>query len=331
MISTIIYLGGWMILFRVTVFEKIIHKLTNVQKINRVPILRGRITHINKIVSSQIKTSPNVAWVLRSDRGLTWSATKPETAKIVKGNWWSDDYHGPPLVSFDARAAAGMGIDIGDTITVNVLGRPLTAKIANLRAIDWRTLRVNFVMIFSPGVIETAPQTYIAAIKINPDLESDVQRAVTEHFTNINTISVREILNSIAKLMSKIAAAVQTIAGVTVLAGGLVLASSIASGQHRRKHEAVLFKVLGARPRDVLTSLIWEYGSLTIFISGFSTILGSVAGWAIITQLMGASWTPNFEIILMTAILSGILIIFGSVIGTWGILKQKPATFLRND
>ena len=131
--------------------------------------------------------------------------------------------------------------------------------------------------------------------------------------------------------MSKIAAAVQTIAGVTVLAGGLVLASSIASGQHRRKHEAVLFKVLGARPRDVLTSLIWEYGSLTIFISGFSTILGSVAGWAIITQLMGASWTPNFEIILMTAILSGILIIFGSVIGTWGILTQNPATFLRND
>ncbi|MEE2955365.1 MAG: FtsX-like permease family protein [Pseudomonadota bacterium] len=312
-------------------FENVIHKLTNIKKIDRVPILRGRITHINKISSSNIKTSPSVAWVLRSDRGLTWSATKPETAKIVKGNWWSDDYHGPPLVSFDARAAAGMGIDIGDTITVNVLGRPLTAKIANLRAIDWRTLRVNFVMIFSPGVIETAPQTYIAAIKINPDLESDVQRAVTEHFTNINTISVREILNSIAKLMSKIAAAVQTIAGVTVLAGGLVLASSIASGQHRRKHEAVLFKVLGARPRDVLTSLIWEYGSLTIFISGFSTILGSVAGWAIITQLMGASWTPNFEIILMTAILSGILIIFGSVIGTWGILKQKPATFLRND
>ena len=316
---------------QVSEFENVIRKLTNIRTIERVPILRGRITHINKISSSQIKISPNVAWVLRSDRGITWSATKPETAKIVKGDWWRDDYRGPPLVSFDARAAAGMGIDVGDTITVNVLGRPMTAKIANLRAIDWRTLRVNFVMIFSPGVIETAPQTYIAAIKINPDLESDVQRVVTKRFTNINTISVREILTSITKLMEKIAAAVQIIAGVTVLAGGLVLASSIASGQHRRMHEAVVFKVLGARPKDVVTSLIWEYGSLTFFILGFSTILGSVAGWAIITQLMGANWTPNIETILTTAILSGILIIFGSVIGTWGILKQKPAAFLRND
>src|SRR6185295_7877582 len=110
-------------------------------------------------------------WVTRSDRGVTYAATPPEGAKIVAGAWWPKDYRGPPLVSFDAEAAKGMGIGVGDTLTVNVLGREIDARIANLRQIEWSTLDVNFTIILSPGVLETAPQTHVAAVTTTPEAE----------------------------------------------------------------------------------------------------------------------------------------------------------------
>ena len=84
------------------------------------------------------------------------------------GNWWPADYHGPPLVSFDAGLAHGMGLKVGDSLTVNLLGREITARIANLRAIDWRRLGINFAMVFAPGTLEAAPQTHLAAVYLPP-------------------------------------------------------------------------------------------------------------------------------------------------------------------
>ena len=114
-------------------------RTSSIEKIVMVPMLRGRITHVKGLSASQVKAASNAAWVLRSDRELTWNKMPPEGARITKGAWWPPDYQGPPLVSFDAGAAKGLGIDNGDKITDNVLGRPITAKVANLRAVDWRT------------------------------------------------------------------------------------------------------------------------------------------------------------------------------------------------
>ena len=312
-------------------FEQTVRRAGTIKNINRVPMLRGRVTHVKGIPASKVKAAPSAAWVLRNDRGLTWSTTPPEGAKIREGVWWPHNYSGPPLVSFDAGAAAGMGLTIGDTITVNVLGRPITAKIANLRAVDWRTLRVNFVMVFSPGVIQHAPQTHIAAIRLDPKYENAVENAVAANFANISAVRVRDVLKAVSELMGKIAAAVQMTAGITILAGTLVLAGAVAAGHQRRIYDSVVLKVLGARRRDVLATLILEYGLLALSTALIATALGTFAGWAVLKHVMRAEWLPVTGSVAITAIGATIFMICIALLGTWRSLGQKPAPLLRNE
>ena len=99
------------------------------------------------------------AWVLRGDRGLTYEQAPPENATLTEGRWWPSDYSGEPLVSFSAEEAAAIGLKLGDTVTVNVLGRNITARIASFRQVEWESMGINFVMIFSPNTFAGAPHS----------------------------------------------------------------------------------------------------------------------------------------------------------------------------
>ncbi len=127
-------------------------------------MLRGRIVAANGIPAENLKPPPDATWALQSDRGITYGDTVPAGSRLVEGQWWQPDYQGPPLVSFEKRIADGLGLKLGDTVTVNVLGRNLTATIANLRAVDWQSLGINFVMVFSPATFRSAPHSHIATL-----------------------------------------------------------------------------------------------------------------------------------------------------------------------
>jgi putative ABC transport system permease protein len=226
---------------------------------------------------------------------------------------------------------AGLGLTIGDAITVNVLGRPITAKIANLRAIDWRTLRVNFVMVFSPGVIQHAPQTHIAAIRLDPQYENAVENAVAANFANISAVRVRDVLKAVSALMDRIAAAVQLTAGFTILAGTLVLAGAVAAGHQRRIYDSVVLKVLGARRRDILATLLLEYGLLALSTALLAAGLGTFAGWAVLKHVMRAEWLPVAVPVATTVIGATLFMVCVALLGTWRSLGQKPAALLRNE
>ena len=220
---------------------------------------------------------------------------------------------------------------MGDELTINVLGRPITARIANLREIAWGSMQINFVIMFSPGVIEKAPQTYIATLQLTPESESVVEAAVTRQFANITAIRVGDILETLTGLMQRIADAVRITAGITVLAGALVLGGAIAGGQHRRLYDAVILKVLGARRRNVLASLFLEYLFLALSTAVAATIMGSLAGWAVLTRVMRLDWSPTPEAVLATALGASLFIIGLALAGTWRVLGQKAAPMLRND
>ncbi|MFQ3622750.1 MAG: FtsX-like permease family protein, partial [Acetobacteraceae bacterium] len=137
-------------------FDAIARSVPGVGQVERVPSLRARIVAVNGTPAEQVRASEDTAWALRGDRGLTYAGPMPEGTRLVAGSWWPADWRGEPLVSFDARLAAGWGIGVGDTLTVNVLGRDVELRIANLRVIDWRTLGINFTLIASPGLLEAA-------------------------------------------------------------------------------------------------------------------------------------------------------------------------------
>ena len=312
-------------------FEQTARGVPGFRNMKQVPMLRGRITAIGGVPASEAKIAPDVAWVVRNDRGLTWARSAPDGARVVAGTWWPADYDGPPLISLDQRTAQGFGIGIGDTLTINILGRPITARIANLRRVEWGTLRMNFVIVFSPGVIEQAPQTHIATVHSAPEAELALEKAITERYANITAIRVREVLNSVAGIMERIAMAVRLTAAITVAAGVLVLGGAIAAGHRRRVYDAVVLKVLGATRANVLAVFLTEFGLLGLAATVIASVIGTIAAWAVVTKLMHVDWVFLPQALMVTISASLVLTLIFGFAGTWRALGQKAAPMLRNN
>ncbi len=312
-------------------FDKILKASAKLDFMERVPILRGRILKVNGADASKVKVSDNKRWVLRSDRGLTWSRLPPPSANIVEGEWWPIGYQGPPLISFDLEAARAMGIGVGDALTIDVLGRPITAKISSLRKINWANLGINFVIIFSPGVIETAPQTQIATVRLSRGVTTDIEKIITDRFRNVTAVRVKDILDAVSELMAKIGWALKASALITLLAGILVLGSAIATAHRQRIYDAVILKVLGAKKTQVASTFLIEYGLLAIATAILAAVIGSGAAWAVVTQVMRAEWEMAWVVLIATVLTSCSTVLLGGIIGTWRALGRKAAPMLRND
>jgi putative ABC transport system permease protein len=316
---------------QVTGFEKAARSIPGVGEIEKVPSLRGRIVAVNGVPADQVRVEPDQSWVLRGDRGLTYLAAAPEHAEIVAGEWWPADYSGPPLISFGEEAARAMGIGVGDKLTVNVLGREITARIANLRRIDWTTMSINFVIIFAPGALEGAPHSFVATARATPEAELPLQTAVTDAYGNITAIRVRDALESVSRIVANIGTAIRATAAVTLLAGVLVLAGAVAAGHRRRVYDSVVLKVLGAGRRRILGTHLIEYTILGLVVAVLALLVGKTAAYVIITQVMEAPWVWLPGTAVATAVISlGATVALGMA-ATWVALGQRPAPLLRNE
>lgn len=300
-------------------------------QVDRSPTLRGRIVAIAGVPVEEAQIASAVRWAVRGDRYLSYSGTMPVGTELSAGHWWPSDYSGPPQLSLTADLAEGFGVGIGDSITVNILGREISAEIVNLRLVDWSSLRLNFALLFAPGVLENAPQTHLAAVHLPQPLEETVYRAVTGRFPNVSAISTREVLGNVARTLRRIGAAFQAMAGIALLTGFLVLAGAVSADQHRRIHDAVIFKVCGATRRDILLTFAAEFVLLGLAAGSISALTGALAAFAILKGPLDAPFNLHPEVILLTLAAGvGVTLLLG-LLGTWKALGQKPAGYLRNE
>jgi putative ABC transport system permease protein len=311
-------------------FDALLANQPGVGQVRRVPSLRGRIVKLKGVPVEQAVIAPEAQWAVGNDRGLTYSGTPPTGSRVVAGQWWPADYSGPPLISFDAQIAAGMGLDVGDTITLNVLGREIEARIANLRAIDWTTLGINFTLIFAPGTLEGAPQTHIATAQVAAGFENAAERVVTQRFANVSSIRIKDALATIDRMLGHIATAARLTAGITVLAGTLVLAGAVFATHRRRVYDAVVLKVLGARRRNVIAAFAIEFGLVGAATALVAAIIGSLAAWLLLALYMRIEFVWLGGTVLVTAIGATLAVLVLGLAGTWRALGQKPAPLLRN-
>ena len=316
---------------QVAPLQSLVMETRGASDFERVPMLRGRITRINAVPVEQITPPKELEWVLRGDRGLTWSAAPAPGAKIAAGEWWPEDYRGAPLISLDQGTAEGFGLKLGDSITVNLLGREVTGKIANLRAVDWSSLSINFVMVFSPGLMESAPQTNIATVRVPAAEEGALMNRVTARFPNISAIRVKDALATALELLGQVGGAIRGTALATLGAGILVLAGAVAAGREKRIYEAVLLKMLGGRRRDIAFGYLWEFGLLALVSAALSVILGAFGAWLFLTLKVEADleFAPALVGIVL-AIALGLALLLGFW-GSWQALGAKAAPYLRNE
>ncbi|MBI1776021.1 MAG: ABC transporter permease [Proteobacteria bacterium] len=317
---------------QVAAFDRLVAATPGASGLQRTPMVRGRIARIAGITADRAPVKPNASWAVAGDRGFSYAATPPPGAKIAEGTWWPPDYQGPPLISVDDGIAKGFGVGVGDTITLNILGREIEARIANTRSIDWGSLGMNFTFIFAPGTLEGAPQTHIATVHAASETaETELLNAVGDRFPNVSAIRVKDALDAAARILESIAIAIRLTAAVTLLAGALVLAGAVMAGQHARIHDAVVLKVLGARRREVVTAFLLEYGCLGLIAALIASVLGTVVGYLVLTRLMRSDFVfaPN-AVASSTLVALAITLALG-LAGTWHALGQKAAPMLRND
>lgn len=312
-------------------FDRALAALPGISGYKRVASLRGRIVAIAGTPAEKREIDPAVAWAVRGDRSVTHAIHPPEGAEISGGTWWPPDYRGPPLISLDAGVARGFGIGLGDSLTVNVLGRDITGTISSLREIDWRSLRFDFAIVFSPGVLEGAPQTHIAAVRATPEAERPLEAAIAAGFPNVTVIRVREALEAASRILEGVGLAVRGVGGLAILAGTLVLGGAIAATRRRRAYEAVVFKVLGATRRQVLGAYLLEYLILGAGTALVGTLAGLGTGWAVVRHLLGMAWTPLPGPALTTAALCLLVTVGAGLAGTGRALGDKAAPHLRNE
>ncbi len=300
-------------------------------RMDEVPMLRGRITQLNGVPVEAAHVAPEAQWALRSDRGLTYAATPPKGSELVAGQWWPADYHGPPLISFDATLARGMGLKIGDTLSVNVLGRDITATIANLRSIEWTHLGINFAIVFAPGTLEAAPHTVLAAVWLPKGAEEALVGHVVEQYPNVSAIPVRDALDAIQRIIAAIGMTIRLAALVTLLAGALVLGGAVAADYRRRVYEAVVLKVLGATRRTIAASFLVEYGLMGLVGGAIAAVLGTLIAWLLVTGPLDADW--HFAPAPLTALLGAAVAVTMALgfAGTWRVLGASAAPQLRHE
>jgi len=298
-----------------------------------VPMLRGRIVAVKGVKAEDLKPPNDIEWVLQSDRGLTYTGEVPRGSKVVEGKWWDANYDGPPLVSLEKKIADGFGLKVGDDVTVNVLGRDITAKVGNLRTVDWQSLGINFVLVFSPNAFAGAPHTGIATLTdqgSTVDKDAQIIKTVAAEFPMVTSVRVREALQTVGTVVTNLVLAIRGASSVTLIAAILVLGGALAAGHRHRVYDAVILKTLGATRARLIGAYALEYLMIGLATAVFGVAAGSIAAWQIVTRLMTLSFiwqagSAAFVVLAALAVTVGL-----GLAGTLLALNQKPATVLRN-
>ncbi|TKD50403.1 ABC transporter permease [Sphingomonas baiyangensis] len=310
-------------------FDTVVRGAAPEAEMNVVPSLRGTIVAFGDTRVADLEELPDGAWFLRGERGVTYSPTLPEGSDLTDGAWWPADYAGPPLVSLDREAAVAMGVGVGDTLTVSILGREIPARIASLREIHWETLGFNYIMVFSPSALESAPHSLTATIQIDKANEGAVARALLAAFPSASIIAVDEVIGQVRTILDQMATAIVLAASVAILAGIAVLVGAIAASRQARAYDSVILKTLGATRTQILGAQAIEYALLALLLAAIALALGGGAAWYVITQVFEFGWAPDWGIVLATLAGGALLTLGIGLAGSWPILSVRPAQALR--
>lgn len=310
-------------------FKSVVARQAPGAQLNIVPALRGTIVGYAGKRVADMTTLPDGAWFLRGERGVTYSATLPQGSDLVAGQWWPADYAGPPLLSLDAQAAQTLGLKVGDTMTVSILGREIEARIASLRKVNWDTMGFNYVLVFSPNTLRSAPHSLTATVTMPASRDGAVTRALLTSFPGASVIAVSEVIGQIGGILEQMSSAIVAAAGIAILAGIAVLVGAIAASRQARGYDSVILKTLGATRWQVLGTQALEYGLLAAILAGVSLLLGMGAAWYVIVQVFDFGWAPDWGAVFAT-LGGGALITLGiGLAGSIPLMSVRPSQALR--
>ena len=293
---------------------------------DKAPMLRGIITTINGRPAAEVAGGH---WVVRGDRGVTYSDVLPERTTLTEGTWWPEDYAGPPLISFSAQEAAEIGLKIGDEMSLNILGREMSGTVASFRAVDFSTAGMGFTIAMNPAALAGAPHSWIATIYAEQASEATLMRDLSRAWPNITVVSVRDAISQVTGIMGRVAAAITYGALITLVTGAVVLIGAAVAGERARTYEAAVLKTLGASRGWVLANFALRSGLLGAAAGAIAVLAGGLAGWAVSHYVMETDFAFDPVSALIIVVGGVVLTVAAGLAFAWRPLSASPSSVLR--
>ncbi|MBP2314400.1 ABC transporter permease [Azospirillum soli] len=272
--------------------RKRLSAVPGVHRVETAPFLHARISRVNSVAITEADVPRSVAWAVRGDRGLSWRDRPAATDEIVAGAWWPPGYDGPPLASVDAQVASRLGLAVGDTITLALAGGPVTARVGNLRRIDWTRLDLDFPVVLSPFA-EPPPHSLVAAVWSGATVVPAAEAAMREVAPYSPAVRAAEVLSALRSTVDHVRRLLDGLSFVALSAAGVVLLGAIANSVRRRLHEIAILHVLGIGRRPMGQAVVLEFTLLGAAVAAVAVPLGWLGGTAVVVSVTGAGTTPG--------------------------------------
>lgn len=296
---------------------------------NISPLVRARMTEINDVsVKDHQYPDRGGEWFANREHNLSWAKYLSDSNELVEGEWWPEDYDGPPLVSIEEEQARETGLGIGDVLRFEVAGQAVEAPIVSVRRINWDSFEPNFFLVFSPGALEDYPGTYIASTRVEDDERPALVELVRQHPT-ISVIDLDSVLRQVRSIIEKASLAVQAVFFFTLAAGIAVLFAAVQSTIDERRFESAMLRALGAKKRIVFAGVMAEFAALGAAAGLLASAGASILAAVVAVQLFDLPYSFN-PVLWMVGVLAGIVVV--SVSGFFAArsaIESAPVDVLR--
>ncbi len=296
------------------------------------PLVRSRLHSIDgKLMEGwEYQDKSKEEWFITREFVLTSMADPPgRDNEIIAGKWWDAARRENAEVSLEQDAAKILNAEIGSQLTVNIQGIPTTATVTSIRKVNWRSLRTNFYMIYSPGALQDAPLTYVATVHVPDHKELPLQHAVIAALPNITALSTRNIIDTIESTVTKLITLVDFMSGFAIAAGLLILTGSIASTKFRRLRESAILKILGARRKVVAAILGDEYAALGVIAALVGITLAQGLSWAVMKYMIKSDWHLYPTTAAWAFCLAVLITVTTGIASNLDVVRAKPLKTLR--
>ncbi len=322
-------------------FDELIDKIAPNAEYERFMMLRSGIRLLNGKPLTSVEGAERSGWARQNDWGVTVQAKIPEELGVVtSGTPWPENYRGAPLISLSKWQAERFELEVGETITLTIAGRDVTATIATLHDVNWDRNGINFVAIFAPGTLEAARPTSIGSLRLRHEegiqknhvaQEDGIVETLSASYPDVTIIRTRDVTASVAQIIDGIGLVIRALSGVALLAGVIVLLGAVAADFRRKLKDAMIMKTLGAGRARILTAFAVEYALLGLIPAIAAVIVGATGSWFVVAKQMELDWQLTPQILFL--IIGGTLFTTFTVgiMTAWKALGTRPWPILRSD
>ncbi|UCF38480.1 MAG: ABC transporter permease [Acidobacteriota bacterium] len=305
----------------------------DMEVLQEVPIVTMRLASVKGIGVDELREDESYGgrrWALRREYRCTYRDELWDSETLLEGTFAGRNDEQIAEVSLEQGIAEDLDVKIGDSLTFDILGIPLEARVGSIRAVEWRNFQTNFFIVFPTGFLEEAPQFHVFVSRADtPEKSAALQRAAIQRFPNVSAVDLSLVIDTIDSILEKLTFVIRFMALFSIITGFVVLTGAIVSGRYQRMKECILLRTLGASRPQIRRILLIEYLFLGIFASITGIVLSLVASWAIVYFVFDAVFIPEF---MAVVVVLGAVVFLTIAIGmsnSRGLLEHPPLEVLR--